>query len=403
MNRKCQLSIVVATMLTFIAVRSVGGAGIVESFNGDGEFMDASGRVSGFDLSDWLVHSSDWELSGTKVLDGTFAFDVSDQPGFEGQLESMVLRDINWHTSFVQRIEIQGLSIDRGDLGNEAALQFLHNFDSNELRSDNLLGFTLFDGTRGPTFVTHFANKEAIHRDVELGSNVAFEIVYHDEPSLVEFRYDPDISDKEPSIEIWNEIFPNVVKGNRVIEISANALGDGSKLRANVDQLSLRSPLPGDFNYDESLDVLDLAILAGDIGTSDPRRDINRDLVVDSLDVDRWVHHIAFTYYGDANLDGEFNSTDLVTVFGAAEYEDSIVGNSTWNTGDWNLDGDFTSGDLVLAFQDAGYEQGPRVLAAVVPEPTLQLTTALLAVLVLLTPLRANNRLAGLSQIGKSR
>ena len=73
---------------------------------------------------------------------------------------------------------------------------------------------------------------------------------------------------------------------------------------------------------------------------------------------------------GDATLDGEFNSGDLVRVFGAGEYEDDISLNSTWATGDWDGDGDFASGDLVVAFQDGGYELGPRELVHSVPEPS---------------------------------
>ena len=57
---------------------------------------------------------------------------------------------------------------------------------------------------------------------------------------------------------------------------------------------------------------------------------------------------------GDANGDGRFNSTDLVIVFQAGEYEDGIPQNSTYAEGDWNGDGDFDSSDLVVAFQ-AGY------------------------------------------------
>ncbi len=58
---------------------------------------------------------------------------------------------------------------------------------------------------------------------------------------------------------------------------------------------------------------------------------------------------------GDANRDGVFNSTDLILVFQAAEYEDGIEGNSTWAEGDWNHDGDFDTGDLVTAFQCGEY------------------------------------------------
>jgi hypothetical protein len=60
---------------------------------------------------------------------------------------------------------------------------------------------------------------------------------------------------------------------------------------------------------------------------------------------------------GDSNLDGIFNSSDLVLVFTAGQYEDAIPGNSTFATGDWNGDGDFTTSDLVLAFQYGAYSQ----------------------------------------------
>ena len=82
-----------------------------------------------------------------------------------------------------------------------------------------------------------------------------------------------------------------------------------------------------------------------------------------------YVHDVLNTWMGDSNCDGEFNSTDFVTVFTANEYEDDIVGNSTWATGDWNGDREFTSSDFVTAFADGGYEQGPRAAARVVPEP----------------------------------
>ena len=59
---------------------------------------------------------------------------------------------------------------------------------------------------------------------------------------------------------------------------------------------------------------------------------------------------------GDSNNDGYFNSDDMVLVFQGGEYEDDIVGNSTWAEGDWNGDGDFTSDDMVYAFQAGMYE-----------------------------------------------
>jgi hypothetical protein len=58
---------------------------------------------------------------------------------------------------------------------------------------------------------------------------------------------------------------------------------------------------------------------------------------------------------GDSNRDGVFNSSDLVTVFSAGEYEDADDGNSNWLEGDWNHDGDFNTTDLVFAFQQGNY------------------------------------------------
>ena len=61
---------------------------------------------------------------------------------------------------------------------------------------------------------------------------------------------------------------------------------------------------------------------------------------------------------GDSNGDGLFNSSDLVFVFQAAEYEDGIAGNSLFEEGDWNGDGDFTTADFVFAFEFGNYENG---------------------------------------------
>ena len=69
---------------------------------------------------------------------------------------------------------------------------------------------------------------------------------------------------------------------------------------------------------------------------------------------------------GDANLDGVFNSSDLVQVFEVGEYEDNIVGNSTFQDGDWNCDGEFDSNDLVLAFQAGHYVADARPSSSLV-------------------------------------
>ena len=98
--------------------------------------------------------------------------------------------------------------------------------------------------------------------------------------------------------------------------------------------------------------------------------DLNQDDVIDNDDVRYWVKDLKGTYHGDANLDGEFNSSDLVMVlFKQDNSKMASEDNSGWASGDWNADGDFTTSDLVLAFVDGGFGQGRRVAVDTVPEP----------------------------------
>jgi uncharacterized secreted protein with C-terminal beta-propeller domain len=64
---------------------------------------------------------------------------------------------------------------------------------------------------------------------------------------------------------------------------------------------------------------------------------------------------------GDANLDGVFDSSDLVQMFQRGLYEVADAKSATWADGDWNGDRRVTTADLVLAFIGGGYQQNrPR-------------------------------------------
>jgi hypothetical protein len=142
-----------------------------------------------------------------------------------------------------------------------------------------------------------------------------------------------------------------------------------------VDNLRVFMPASGDFNGNGALDADDIDLLTTEVnaGDNDPAFDLDGDGLVTQMDRDVWVNDLRGTYYGDSDLDGEFNSSDFVFVFQAGQYEDSEPGNSTWATGDWNGDTEFDSSDFVTAFQAGGFEQGPRAAVSSVPEPTSSL------------------------------
>ena len=157
---------------------------------------------------------------------------------------------------------------------------------------------------------------------------------------------------------------------------SSGWAGIGSAINDGGDEFfrTLISASFDNFTVSDTLDIvvepvtIDELTAAINAGLTDAKFDLDNNGSVDAADRTAWVTVLNNTYFGDSNLDGEFNSSDFVTVFGAGEYEDETAGNSLWAEGDWNGDGDFNSGDFVLAFSGGGYEKGPRAPQAV-PEP----------------------------------
>ena len=120
---------------------------------------------------------------------------------------------------------------------------------------------------------------------------------------------------------------------------------------------------PADFNGDGVLSAEDIDLLCGKIGSDDGEFDVNSDGVVDASDRDTMIFDYLNSTYGDANLDGIFNSSDFVHVFQRGKYEDQIPSNAGWADGDWNCDGEFSSQDLVLALQTGDYSEAAAVSA----------------------------------------
>lgn len=150
----------------------------------------------------------------------------------------------------------------------------------------------------------------------------------------------------------------------------------GGTSRSQTQDISLikvdLEGISGDVDANGVVDVADIdqVLQVVSAGSYESAADVNFDNHVDADDIEAWIERIKNSYVGDANLDGEFNSSDFVTVFIAGQYEDDVDGNSTWATGDWNGDAEFTSSDFVFALAQRGYDRGTRTAVSVVPEPT---------------------------------
>lgn len=119
----------------------------------------------------------------------------------------------------------------------------------------------------------------------------------------------------------------------------------------------------GDYNGDGVVDASDADAQAVAMKTPTQnlaKLDENSDGTIDYADRLVWVKSHANagkgTWVGDADLNGEFNSSDFVTVFTAGNQKPAPPLAGAKATADGN--GLFTSGDFVAAFSDGGYEKG---------------------------------------------
>jgi T5SS/PEP-CTERM-associated repeat protein/probable HAF family extracellular repeat protein len=133
-------------------------------------------------------------------------------------------------------------------------------------------------------------------------------------------------------------------------------------------------PFPCDVNADGVCDVADIDLLVEEIiaGTNDAGFDLNGDGVVDVADQDEWrslaaaEHGFSDAYlYGDANLDGAVDASDLNVV--GLNWRQTSNG---WSQGDFDCSGFVDAGDLnLLALNWQGSTPVPAAAQAV-PEPS---------------------------------
>jgi hypothetical protein len=334
-----------ATWLLAIIGVTAANDSFVETFDGNGPY-------DGLD-------NPGWNLGGGELRDGGYAFALA--PNSDNEDAAQVVRALSDDCSFVERIEIrdayQGPIPEFHFPTTASWIMLWHRLsrfpaylEISVIEDDDDVSGWHFGGAAG---VTGFAQM------VASGKNIAIEIRYDKELSQATFAYDNNIDDELPPMTFGPFSTPGDWRETRFFALAA---GHGV-VSGILDYWSYTSLCNnGDFNNSGALDVEDIDLLSNVVrlGTNDPAYDLNADQLVDDLDRTFWVETLRKTYFGDSNLDGEFNTADLVQVFQAGLYEDTVDGNAGWASGDWNGDANFNSRDLVLAFQSGGYEAGPR-------------------------------------------
>jgi hypothetical protein len=129
-----------------------------------------------------------------------------------------------------------------------------------------------------------------------------------------------------------------------------------------------------DVNGDGLLSPLDVLLVINRVNETAPRTIDTGGLsaddpstLTDIAAVDAFYNRIQRSA-GDANLDGRFNSSDLVLIFQRGKYEAGIPRSAHWDDGDWNGDGMFTTADLILAFTYGQYTADAEGIDAVFAE-----------------------------------
>ena len=120
----------------------------------------------------------------------------------------------------------------------------------------------------------------------------------------------------------------------------------------------------GDFNQDGLLDVTDLDVLTAEVraGAQSQAFDLNGDGAVDDIDRTVWVEELKGTFFGDTNLDGSVDETDLNEI----GIRWLLTDVTSWADGDLDGNGEVDRADLNLL---ATNWQRRAAIEGAVPEP----------------------------------
>ena len=239
-------------------------------------------------------------------------------------------------------------------------------------------GVTLSQGPRVPYTIPQDTLLAAGQSVVLVNNVAAFRAAYPlVEPSRILGPFDGNFSNQGERIKLddarGNTIVDFVYDDRAPWPVAANGTGsslhwqDSDPFSSDAASWLAAAPTPGrfalsairgDFNGDGRVDAIDIDLLSAQLRLPQPNTafDLTGDGTVNQADRDELIERILGTTYGDANLDGIFDSADFVRIFQFGRYEDDVPLNAGWEQGDWDGDGEFGTSDFILAFQAGGYE-----------------------------------------------
>ena len=269
----------------------------IESFDGNGDFASESGDLIGFDNPEWTIpDDSIFENMGLVFQNDDF------------EVAQVISRPIVGSGSYTQKVTLENPT--RQDEG-VMTYRLLHVFEN------GVVGVSFSEGADSGWRVGIEYPGERMIIPVDSGVNIQLSIEYDDVHSQMYFGYLPD--ENEPVI-----FGPVDFQGGASQRVMLEAIVQRDQISVLVDEWSLLEEdgiPPGDFNKNGRLDINDIELLLLEIrkGTNNPDFELGLDGFVDEFDRNIWVKDLADTWFGDSNLDGNFNSSDLVQVFAAGE------------------------------------------------------------------------------------
>ena len=105
--------------------------------------------------------------------------------------------------------------------------------------------------------------------------------------------------------------------------------------------------MSGDISQNLALDATDIDLVYANLGSTDPLFDLDGDMDADRDDVVELVQNVMKKEFGDVDLDGDVDTSDLTNAI--INFTSANGSGKTWSQGDTDGDGDVDTADLTTA------------------------------------------------------